>query len=403
MKVLLSSIGSRGDVQPILALALELRALGHIPVLCVAPDFKAWVESFGIGCVPVGPELRKLANPGAQSKRKKPSVSQWQKMIPPVVQNQFEATANAATGCNLIVVGGALQSAGRSIAELLGIPYLYVAYAPVALPSPANAPPEKFPQRLPGWVNRLLWKRYERKWNRIFLAAVNEQRAQRRLSPVDDMSRYVLTDRPWLAADPQLGPVSATTSQQITQMGAWFFSDPAALPGSLETFLAAGEPPIYFGFGSMGKPAETSRMLIEAARALGRRAIISQGWANLDVIDAGSDCISIGEVSHEKLFPRVAAVVHHGGAGTTAAAARAGKPQVVIPQGYDQYYWAHRVRKLGVGVAGPVGPRLTADRLVSALRKCSKPEIAARAQVLASRIESQGARVAAVRLIKEFG
>jgi vancomycin aglycone glucosyltransferase len=403
MKVLMSSIGSRGDVQPILALALEMRALGHTVVLCVAPNFKDWVESFGITCVPVGADLKKLANRSTPGKHRKPSVSQWQKLIPPVVREQFEVTANAASGCNLIVVGGALQTAGRSIAELLGIPYLYVGYAPAALPSPEHAPPEKHSQSLPRWMNRLLWKRYERKWNRIFLAAVNEQRGARRLAPVVDMSRYVLTARPWLAADAVLGPAPVTAAMQITQTGAWFLPDPAPLPDPLDRFLAAGEPPIYFGFGSMGRPAETSRQLVEGARALGRRAIISRGWANLDVIDAGGDCLSIGEVSHEKLLPRVAAVVHHGGAGTTAATARAGKPQVVIPHGYDQYYWAYRVQRLGVGVAGPIAARLSVDKLVGALRKCLEPGMAARSHALAGRIELRGARIAADRLIKEFG
>ena len=103
-------------------------------------------------------------------------------------------------------------------------------------------------------------------------------------------------------------------------------------------------------------------MMIESARALGRRAIVRRGWAELSLIGDGSDCLSIGEVNQQALFKRVAAVVHHGGAGTTTAAARAGAPQVVIPQHYDQPYWAQRVQQLGVGTAHAT-PTPTAESL----------------------------------------
>src|SRR5262249_26580208 len=163
----------------------------------------------------------------------------------------------------------------------------------------------------------------------------NEQRAALGLPPVSDVSPFITTDQPWLAADPVLGPAGTPIKMNITQTGAWLLSDPAALPAPLEEFLAAGEPPLYFGFGSMGAADLTVGILVDVARSLGWRAIVSQGWARLNVND--DQCISIGSVSHEKLFPRVAAVLHHGGAGTTTAAARAGKPQVVVPQNYDQY------------------------------------------------------------------
>jgi vancomycin aglycone glucosyltransferase len=108
-------------------------------------------------------------------------------------------------------------------------------------------------------------------------------------------------------------------------------------------------------------------------------------------------------VNHEKLFPQVAAVVHHGGAGTTAAAARAGRAQVIIPHTYDQFYWAHRVQQLGVGASGATRDGLTVDALVQALRECLRPEVTRRAKELASRMELHGARIAAERLTKEFG
>jgi vancomycin aglycone glucosyltransferase len=144
-------------------------------------------------------------------------------------------------------------------------------------------------------------------------------------------------------------------------------------------------------------------VLVEAARALGLRSLLSQGWADLTPGDLGDDCLSIGEVNHEKLFPRVAAIVHHGGAGITTAAARAGRAQVIIPHNYDQFYWAHRVQELGVGVSGPLRDDLSVESLVQALRECLRPELALRAQALAGRMELHGARSAAERLANEYG
>lgn len=144
-------------------------------------------------------------------------------------------------------------------------------------------------------------------------------------------------------------------------------------------------------------------MLIEAARALGLRSILLQGWAGLTPGDTGDDVLSIPDVNHAKLFPRVAAIVHHGGAGTTTAAARAGTPQVVIPHNYDQFYWAHRVQELGAGISGPLRDDITADNVAQALREALQPEVKTRAEELASRIELNGTRIAAERLANEFG
>jgi vancomycin aglycone glucosyltransferase len=183
----------------------------------------------------------------------------------------------------------------------------------------------------------------------------------------------------------------------ITQTGAWILSDRTPLSPDVEDFLARGEPPVYFGFGSMPVAAGTSRTIVDAARAAGRRAIVSRGWADLERIDEASDCHVIGDVNQQALFPRVAAVVHHGGAGTTHTAALAGIPQVVVPMFSDQPYWARRVRELGIGTSVPIA-ELTVDRLAAALRTASDPGIAERAASVAQRIVTNGAAVAARRL-----
>lgn len=138
--------------------------------------------------------------------------------------------------------------------------------------------------------------------------------------------------------------------------------------------------------------------MIEAARALGRRAIVSRGWADLSPVDDQPDCLAIGDVNHHALFPRVAAVIHHGGAGTTTAAALAGAPQVVIPQVYDQHYWAERIRQLGIGTAHAHGTPAAAS-LTAALQQALHPDVAARARTIAAAVRRDGARTAARRLV----
>lgn len=406
MKILMSSIGSRGDVQPILALAIQMQSLGHKARLCVAPNFKEWIESFEIECFPIGPDLKRLTGGTAPKMPINPSVEQRRQLAAHSVRSQFPVLIEAARGCDSIVAAGALQIAARSVSETLGIPYVFAAYCPAVLPSAMHPPPKMgthYAQSLPTETNTSLWVEEEQSWNGLFRDALNEERAKLNLAPVKSVQRHIFTDGPWLAADATLGPAGSTTEMQIFQTGAWFFDDPSTLPDEVEEFLAKGEPPVYFGFGSMRAPEDASRVLIQAARALGLRSIISGGWANLRPIDSGTDCLSVVDTAHDKLLPRVAAVVHHGGAGTTTAAARAGRGQIIVPRLYDQFYWSHRIKQLGVGVAVAAPEDLTVSAITAALRECMSPAIAERAASLARRIELHGTHRAAVRLLEKVG
>lgn len=400
MRVLLSTIGSRGDVQPLVALALELKALGQEVRLCVPPDFRDWIESLGIPVTPIGPELRSTgkANPSAPL----PSPEQRRRMIEGTVATQFETITAAAQGCDLIVGATALQIAAPSVAEQLGVPYVFAAYSPAVLPSPHHAPPVLTAlgdAPTPAVADyREVWEQDARRWNDAWLTLLNSHRGSLGLAPVGDVRSHVLTARPWLAADPTLAPWPDPADRMVLQTGAWILPDERPLSSELEAFLDRGEPPVYFGFGSIRAPEGLSRVMIESARALGRRAIVSRGWADLTLVDDGSDCIAVDEVNQQALFERVAAVVHHGGAGTTTAAARAGAPQVIVPQHYDQHYWAERVHHLGIGTAHAPGAP-TCDSLTGALEQALRPDVAARARFIATAVRGDGAGVAAQHLI----
>jgi vancomycin aglycone glucosyltransferase len=400
MRVLLSTIGSRGDVQPLVALAVALRDLRQEVRLCVPPDFRDWIEALGIPVTPIGPELRSTGKVSPSAAAVTPE--QRRKMIEGTVATQFETIRAAAQGCDMIVGATALQIAAPSVAERMGIPYVFAAYCPAVLPSPRHAPPvlkmlgDTAAPAMDDYSER--WIQDARRWNDGWGALLNPHRAALGLDPVSDVRSHVLTHRPWLAADQTLGPWPDPADQRVFQTGAWILPDDRPLNTELEAFLAAGEPPVYFGFGSNRAPEDLSRAMIESARALGRRAIVLRGWADLTLLDDQADCLAIGEVNQQALFKRVAAAVHHGGAGTTTAAARAGAPQVVIPQHYDQHYWAQRVQSLGIGTAHAPGAPTT-ESLTSALERTLQADVAVRARSVASAVRGDGAQVAARQLI----
>lgn len=399
MRILLSTIGSRGDVQPLVALALELKALGHDVRFCVPPDFEAWISGRGFSVTTIGPELRRMtaAAPAAQAPL---SPERRRELASASVAAQFDAIAAAAAGCDIIVAATALQIAARSVAEKLGIGYLFAAYCPIVFPSPHHAPPPM--PALPGEVppspsagNTELWARDARRFDTLFGAPLNTHRASIGLSQVSDVRRHIFADRPLLAADPTLAPWPDPADPSVQQTGAWIPPDERPLSRDLTEFLDAGEPPVYFGLGSMRAPhGDVASIVIESARALGRRVILSRGWADLAPIDDAPDCLVIDEVNQQALFRRVAAVVHHGGAGTTTAAAMAGAPQVITPRIFDQFYWAGRIVQLGIGSAHAAGALTTAS-LTSILERTLRADVAGRAKTVAQEIRRDGAAVAA--------
>ncbi|MEW1845170.1 glycosyltransferase [Nonomuraea angiospora] len=400
MRVVLSTYGSRGDVEPMAALAVRLRERGAEVRVCAPPDeeFAQRLAGVGVRLVPVGQSARALTTAA-------PAPSSLPQRAAELIAGQFEAVTAAAEGCDVLVATGMMPAAAgaRSVAEKLGIPSVSVTFQQLTLPSPDRRPLAYPGRPFPPEVtdNRVLWDLDAQSVNALFGAALNTNRASIGLPPVDDVRDYVIGDRPWLATDPALDPWQGRSELDVVQTGAWILPDTRPLPAELVAFLEAGEPPVYVGFGSMPMHAskDVAQVTIEAVRAQGRRTIIKSGWADLALIDDRDDCFIVGEVNQQALFGRVAAVVHHGGAGTTTTAARAGAPQVVVPQAADQPYWAGRVADLGIGAAHD-GPAPTAESLSSAFGTALDPETRVRAADVAGTIRTDGAEVAAKLLLE---
>ncbi|MGW2400072.1 glycosyltransferase [Kitasatospora sp. NPDC001664] len=400
MRVLLLAYGSRGDVEPMVGLALALRSAGAEVRFCAPPDFAELLADSGLPLVPLGRSLREMAREAVLGTG--PAMT-MQERAARVTADTYAAALPAAEGCDAVVATGLMPAAAaaRAVADRLGVPYSFVAYFPSYLPSPDH-PPLPWPGHpLPPEEtdNRVLWERNEQVLDELFGGAVNAHRESVGLPPVEHVRPLVLTDRPLLAADAVLSPWRPTGELDVVQTGAFARPDARPLPAALEAFLTAGEAPVYVGFGSMPvRDAEAvARDAVAAVRAQGRRVLLSRGWAGLAAEEA-ADLHVVDEVNQQELFGRVAAVVHHGGAGTTTTAARAGVPQVLVPQLADQPSWARRVAELGIGVAHD-GPVPSFDSLSAALAAALTPETAARAKELAATLRTDGAATAARLLL----
>lgn len=402
MKIALAVYGTRGDIQPTMALGRALMAHGCDIILCAPSEFEDVATAAGVEFAAVGHDVknflqRNSQNLGGGLLR---SVSALRAFFAEEMTSQFAALAAGAAGCDLII-GAGMQFAAGSVAEYHGIPYRFLAFTPTMVVSYAHAPPTVPLHRLPRILNRALWWTTGQLYDRLFLGTINTHRATLGLPPAEHLYAPIIGDRPLLAVDPAIAPCPDTVFETV-QTGYLYRDERAPLPSALDEFLAAGVPPIYVGFGSMptDDPAATTAMIVEAIGRASCRGIISAGWANLGGVALPPSMINIGPVSHELLFPRCAAVVHHGGAGTTAAVARAGVPQILVPHLMDQYYYAHRIATLGIGPRGIRRSRLTAKRLARAIRRAlADRTMYTRAAAIAREIRTEDPIANAVREI----
>ena len=380
MRVALIGEGTRGDVAPLCHLAAKIRERGHVVRVVSRPDFAA--------CAPPGAEFRAVGPPIQDFTSRHAGAFQGmglrfnlasKKYLHECLRVQFGELPDALEGCDFALGAGMVLGA-PSVAQHLGIPYRLILYCPALLPAPEHAP-AFFPfESAAPWIKRLLWALTQGPFDAWLRRALNRERQRLGLTPLRRALPHLLSERPILCSDAALGPLPACWRGRADTLP-YALADPSSrhLPEKLEGFLRAGAPPVFFGFGSMPdpNPGWTTQVVLDTVEALGCRALVSRGWAGLGNRALPSDVAVVEDVPHALLFPRVAGVVHHGGAGTTSTAARAGVPQFAVPHVLDQFFWGHRIHQLGLGPPPLRRSRLAVDPLAERVRALLEAEFLA--------------------------
>ncbi|HEY6865833.1 MAG TPA: glycosyltransferase, partial [Candidatus Eisenbacteria bacterium] len=341
MRIVLAGFGTRGDVQPLVALGARLSAGGHDVAIAASATFAGLARDHGLGFHVVGSDAQAVVSGFGDIVRGHPLrlMRRLLEVTRDEVDRVFEHTRAAVSGADLIIAG--VHPAAASAAEAIGAPYRTLLFCPQFVPSRHQAPMGIPWLELPGPCNRLLWAVTRRVFSAALLEPINRRRHDWGLPPVRDLLAHLLTERPFVASDRELGELPSDAPPGIEQTGSLALAEGGTLEPSLERFLDAGEPPVYIGFGSMPDrdPRATTRAIVESLEASGRRGVIGSGWAGLGAGAASAMVHVVHAAPHALLLPRMALAVHHGGAGTTASVARAGVPQIVVPHIADQFYW----------------------------------------------------------------
>lgn len=412
MRVLLLGMGSRGDVEPMLALGARLQHSGYAVSLAAAADFRGLVTSRGLDFEPFSFDVEAGATSdlgrrwlGGSSANQQREAFLMRQVVRFIAEPLAEDLVRLVDRADAFVASAMTFEAMEPLARRVGKPLVHAMFQPT-WPT-ANGPSSTFALR-PGvdsWLNSA-WS-----WGAAF-AAWDVLRSpggvmRRRLGmPRATFHEYVAAARrtpTLLAVSRHVVPPAPECGPAVRQTGFWFGEpDPGWAPSAeLAAFLEVGPPPIYLGFGSMATrdPEGVVRTFVETVERLGRRGVVSAGWARLHAADLPASVLPVAEVPHGWLFPRMAAVIHHGGAGTTAAAFRAGVPQVIVPHIADQPYWGRRVHELGVGSPPIRRKDLDVGRLVHALGWALGPGPGSAAYALGERIRAEDGVGEAVQLL----
>ena len=416
MKVLVLAHGTRGDVQPFVALALALRQAGHQPLLAAPAESAPLVASHGLPFAPVhdgpntlvdDPEILEAIETNYRGLRGKRVALRVMRKSKPLMAQVFADMVTAARdGADVVVHPPGIP--GHRIAEALGVPAAPAALQPGWVPTSTFRTP-MLPVPLPRALNRASYlpiRLMLRMFGAVADTALDLPRRRGRhdiLRRPDGGPATVLQ-----AFSSELLPPQTDYPRWVHNTGFWFLPAPPdwAPPERLTDFLHAGEPPVYIGFGSMAgnDPARVGTIVAEAVALAGVRAVVVSGWGGIRLDRLSEQVLVLDQAPHDWLFPRMAAVVHHGGGGTTAAALAAGRPQVICPFVADQPFWAARAH--AVGVAPPPQPqrRLTAPGLAEAIRQAVTDRgMATRAEQLGTRIRAEHGVQAAVRILETLG
>jgi sterol 3beta-glucosyltransferase len=414
MKILVFTLGSRGDVQPYLALAAGLQQAGHQVTLATSREFSELIQAHGVGVHPVRFSVQALMKePETQAIFKSGNPFRQFRLMRDVMDKSAAAMDDfweAAQTTDFVVQTGTGNGGVEAMSQL-GLPMAMASVLPFP---PTRAFPSFFlPARasLGGGYNLVTHKAmHAMLWRGLGGPATNKWRATLglpRWRSYDHMFGSVrAAGTPWLFGySPKVLPKPADWEDFHHVTGYWFMEPPAGWqpPDDLVRFLASGPPPVYVGFGSMGDAhaEQQTRLVLRALELSGQRAVLYAGWGGIIRLEAGPNVMYVEDMPHAWLFPRMAAVVHHGGAGTTSAGLRAGVPSILTPFAGDQNAWAEQVVKLGVGPAMGPNKKLTSENLASAIDTSVKDKgMRARAAALGEKIRAENGVADAVGLIE---
>jgi UDP:flavonoid glycosyltransferase YjiC (YdhE family) len=413
MRIRVVTVGSQGDVRPYVAFGVGLHAAGHDVRIVAHPGFEDLIRSNGLDFAPVAGDPRELEED--QQVRalhdNSRSIFRWwrtfKRVAVPQISHQLRDCLEGCGDAEVIVVSVLSYLLGYAIAEKLRVPLVRAFYFPV---SPTRVYPANF---VPRWLRlgsgfnlatyraqrHLLWQIVRPSLARAYREIPGPQRLPF-FEPFGELDRrqqlLLYCYSPAVARPPpDWGP-------WIDVTGYWFLDRSAGWepPPALSAFLDAGPPPVYVGgFGRMTNldPAALARAVTGALAMTGHRAILLSGWGGLPTAELPQNVLAVDWVPYDWLFPRVAAVVHHAGVGTTAASLHAGIPTITVPFFLDNFFWSRRVFELGVGPRPIPRKRLEANALASALRiATTDPEMRKRAAELGARIRAENGVARAV-------
>ncbi|MBX3065377.1 MAG: glycosyltransferase family 1 protein [Anaerolineae bacterium] len=410
MKILILTAGSRGDVQPFVALGRGLQTAGHEVTLATAALFESFVQGYGLNFAPMNDELLRLKDDPKLAMDGKGSKLALMKMVAPMLRRMLDDEWHIAQQGFDLLIYHPKTLGGIHIAEKLGVPAYLSLTAPLYTPTSAFTYPLLPQLNFGGWFNRLSYKLL----NLIiapYAGMINKWRAEMLGMPKRaNMSELVRADNgqptPILYSySEQVIPRPADFPPHVHATGFWFLDNHSDWQPSaaLTRFLESGKPPVYVGFGSMttSDPRAKAKQVIEALRLSDQRGILASGWGGMKADDLPDNVFLLDEAPHEWLFPRMAAVVHHGGAGTTAAGLRAGKPALITPFIGDQSFWGTRLHMLGIAAKPIPQKRLTAENLSAALTQItSDPSLCREAERIGALIRAEDGVANAIRVIE---
>jgi sterol 3beta-glucosyltransferase len=410
MNVLLLTHGSRGDVQPFIALAHGLAARGWRVRLAGPARFADLAAAYGVDYHGLDDSILDLTDLAARGGARAAVTAAGQ--VRPLLRRTLDTAADLLdSGGADVVVHHPKALAGPHLAEAMGATAVMATLMPLYVPTGHfPLPVLPVPSGLPAPLARSTWRLVSmidapyrgliRSWrrDRLHLPA----RAATTLTTAPDGDPAPVPLHAW---SPHLLPPPADWPPDAAPLGYWH--TPAlqgwSPPAGLARFLDGGDPPVYVGFGSMvgSDPAAVTRTVVEAVRLAGVRAVLATGWGGLHPgADLGPRVHVVDQVPHDWLLPRTACAVHHGGAGTVHAAARAGSPQVIRPFLADQPFWAACVHRAGLGPA-PLPKRLSADRLAAAISTAvTDPGIARRTDAVRAAVMTDDGIGAAIRRLE---